>query len=94
MWICEEGMQPNADKDGCEDCEAGKYGSSGIKCEPCAAGKFGETMGSVSSDDCEQVSVVEASAKKSQLTNFFRFSAKPARGARRMLSLAPSALQV
>ena len=56
MWICEEGMQPNALRDGCESCEAGKYSSGGIKCEPCAAGKFSGLVGSVSSDDCEQVS--------------------------------------
>jgi hypothetical protein len=56
VWICEEGMQPNALSDGCESCEAGKYSSGGIKCEPCAAGKFSGLVGSVSSDDCEQVS--------------------------------------
>lgn len=52
---CEAGKQPNAENDGCEPCEAGKYSNtdSNAECALCEAGLYSVVVGSVSSGDCE-----------------------------------------
>jgi serine protease 12 (motopsin) len=55
------GCQPNDKKDGCENCESGKY-SNGWECKSCGAGRFSTAVGSSSVSDCQLCEAGEASA--------------------------------
>ena len=59
MTVCEEGKQPNAEDNGCEECVAGKFSdTTGVAaCTDCADGSSSTVAGSASADDCQQVRI-------------------------------------